>query len=511
MKIGKLLSPGRFLAYTVTALPILALLLLGFLWLGQHHLGWTFAVALLVCTVMGAGLHRLMDRHERAQLHLPVTQADSNWPDAQQGAWRKVEAISTGLDPKDWPLTDVNRLLRLGQKTVSVVATHYHPDTEQPVLELTVPHLLRIVELASRDLGKEIREHVPFSDRLSIGDIVIGARWKTHADRAIDWWRLIRPLIDWTDAVLKEAREHVQAKALAVVQSQVHAWLLSEYVRRLGFYAIEVYSGRLRFSDEDAVPTVAIPESEPLILKPLEILILGKTNAGKSSLVNALFGEVRAVADALPATSVFTSYWLAPTPGKLAARITDSPALDTVPTDELLAAAAQADLILWVIAANRADREHDRIALDAIRADAISHPERFPAPVIPVLSRIDLLEPRDEWQPPYDLADATRQKSQRIVAAISAVAADLEITPDRLIPTCLERGRVYNVDEGVWPALIKCEVEAAQVRMTRSLIEAKRAEQTALLLKQLKLLSQKIWTLPSKARDAVVSTGTAAE
>jgi hypothetical protein len=47
--------------------------------------------------------------------------------------------------------------------------------------------------------------------------------------------------------------------------------------------------------------------------------------------------------------------------------------------------------------------------------------------------------------------------------------------------------------------------------MKRSLIEAKRAEQTALLLKQLKLLGQKIWTLPSKARDAVVSTGTAAE
>jgi predicted GTPase len=43
---------------------------------------------------------------------------------------------------------------------------------------------------------------------------------------------------------------------------------------------------------------------------PLRILILGTSEGGKSSLVNALFGTVHAATDVLPTTAQLTSYVL---------------------------------------------------------------------------------------------------------------------------------------------------------------------------------------------------------
>jgi uncharacterized protein len=56
-------------------------------------------------------------------------------------------------------------------------------------------------------------------------------------------------------------------------------------VRRAGRYAIDLYSGQLEIADA-AISTMTAA-------KPLRIMVLGQAKAGKSSLINAIFGAVR--------------------------------------------------------------------------------------------------------------------------------------------------------------------------------------------------------------------------
>ncbi len=100
--------------------------------------------------------------------------------------------------------------------------------------------------------------------------------------------------------------------------------------------------------------------------------------------------------------------------GLPAALVIDSPGLSVDPKqrEALVEKAADSDLVLWVVAASRADREIDRVALDALRAHFAARlnrrRRRSSSPQL-----IDRLRPFGEWAPPYDLAtDYPREGAQ---------------------------------------------------------------------------------------------------
>src|SRR5207248_7471706 len=53
-----------------------------------------------------------------------------------------------------------------------------------------------------------------------------------------------------------------------------------------------------------------VAEARAATSEPLRMLILGQVKAGKSSLVNALFGAIRAATDVVPTTAQLTPYVL---------------------------------------------------------------------------------------------------------------------------------------------------------------------------------------------------------
>lgn len=493
----------RLLALAIGLAPLAALPALGLLWLWQQqHLPWWLG-ALGGCALLGYALHAWLDRRARALLTLAPSGPAPHWPPSAQAAWERVEALAAGLDPDDWPLDDGGRLLRLGRHAVEAVAQHYHPQAGEPVWELSVPHLLRIVELAARDLGRELREQIPWSERVSIGDLLQARRWQARAQGAYRLWRAGRLLFDPLSALLREAAGHLQGQAFGAVRRDVVRWLLQEYVRRTGRYAIEVYGGRLLFDDADprARPTPAsaaeLAAAAAAPAEPLRILVLGQTKAGKSSLVNALCGAPLAAVDVLPVHAAPRAYRLE-REGLTAALVRDGPGLDALPAAELLGAARDADLILWVCAAHRADRAVDRRCLDALRADAAAHPERRAPPLVVVLAHIDRLRPAAEWQPPYDLRDAHSTKARHIAAALAAVAADLVLPPADIVPVCLAAGRLYNVDDALWGAVLERQDEADRVRTLRCLDAARRDERRTLRWTQLRRAGRVLAELPER-------------
>lgn len=271
----------------------------------------------------------------------------------------------------------------------------------------------------------------------------------------------------------------LKRQAIGVAWTDLRRWLLQEYVRKVGYYAIKLYSGRLVLDEPaaDAITAATVQSSTDLELEgataaqrteePLRILILGRSNAGKSSLINTLFDQLLAATDCLPdLASAVTPYRLA-RDGLTPALIFDTPGLDTagLPPKVLDPLVDSADLMLWVTHAQRPDREQEAATLNRLRQHWAAHPEHHPPTLLVAVSHIDLLRPRQEWQPPYDLNAPASDKAHNIRAAVEAVAQDLEVPLAHVIPVCLAAGRDYNVSDSLWAAILDHQSDANRVRL----------------------------------------------
>ena len=499
----------RLIALLLWTLPVAALLPLGLLWLWQAgHLPWWLAT-MVACSALGYGFQFWLRRRDQRLLGGAQTAPDPQWPPRSQAAWDAIEALAAGLKPEDWPLTDNPRLTDLGREALELVARTYHPKVERPLLELTLPHLLLIIERACRDLRTEVAAQLPLSHRLTLGDLLRAYRWKATAERLLDLYRAGRLVFNPAGALLSEAWERLRRESFTAAWSDLHRWLLQEYVRKVGYYAIALYSGRLTLTDgaPDALTpnsrddlTQAATEAAARADEPLRILILGRANAGKSSLINALFGRLTAPADVLPDPAAPVVPYRLERAGRTAALIFDTPGCDTAGLSPaaLDGLATTTDLVLWVTAAHRPDRQSERETLDRLRTLWTARADHHPPPLLVAVSHIDLLRPPRDWQPPYDLANPQGPKATNIRAALEAAATDLGVPAADAIPVCLAEGRVYNVTDSLWAALLEREGTADRVRLLRCVDERKRAEDWALLRQQLVNAGRFLARLPGR-------------
>jgi uncharacterized protein len=489
----------RLAAILLTALPFLLLPVLGMLWLWQTQRQLYWLLALAGCALAGFGLHLLLARMERARIMACATRPDPLWPPSADAAWSAVERMAEQAMPQQWPLNDVEKLARLGRDTLEQVARHYHPHRDPPLLEMTVPHALLIIERAARDLRREVVGNIPFSHQLTIGTLMRANRMREITKTYEPWYRAGRAIVSPYSALFSELRRTLSGTIVGYGIDKLKIWLLQEYVRKVGYYAIALYSGQLLL-DEATVPagTTAAgvspgadaepPEAaQPFPDDPLRILLLGRANAGKSSLINALFGQLTTATDILPHTTRQIATHRLEREGRPLAEVIDAPGCDTELLDDKAfhKAVATADLVLWVTAAHRPDRQPERQQLDRMRALFADNPARRPPPILVVVTHIDLLRPAREWAPPYDLNNPQSPKARTIAAAITAIANDLSALPAHTIPVCLAPDRTYNVDDTLWAAILQHQDDAHRARFLRCLETRRRQENWSLTWRQL--------------------------
>jgi predicted GTPase len=261
-------------------------------------------------------------------------------------------------------------------------------------------------------------------------------------------------------------------------------WFYTAYVHRVGTYLIDLNSGRLRVGarryrelvqgqtlDGQPVRVEAEPADQ---VRRVTITVLGQVKAGKSSLINALLGEQRALADVLPATQDIARYELQPAgiPTRLVL-------LDTVgyghtgpKEDQLKAtqeAAKQSDLLLLVLHARNPARQADAELLGALKRWKAAHPELKMPPILGVLTHIDLLSPAMEWAPPYNWQQPKRPKEVHINQALEAVREQLGDGFAGVVPVCAAPGKVHGVEEWLLPAVVELLDEGHAVALLRCL------------------------------------------
>ncbi|MBI3302883.1 MAG: GTPase domain-containing protein [Deltaproteobacteria bacterium] len=474
--------------------PLLAFGVAGTLWLYERRwLGWA-GLVFLCGEALLLVLFRRWSRTEGALLPQPPTTLPAEFAPRDEAAWELVREYLDRIDRGEISLASLDQFWSLGQEILGRVAAFYRPDDKEPLLAIQVPLLFRAIEETARDLAT-VTAGLPFAHRITIGDAVRGYRMSQKLKPAYNVYRLLYPLLNWKNALFQLL---VTDRLLDVTKETLSQWLLKWYVDRVGYHAIELYSGKLlltRRFDAGAhftlasAPTEDRGETQASAPVPLRILILGQVKAGKSSLVNALFADVRAATDVVPTTAQLTSYVLERPDLGGTIILSDMGGYEdsSVPqerVEEALTEALHSDLILLVVSAINAAREPDRRLLAQLHDQFAAQPQLRPPPVVVVLTHIDLLRPRRDWAPPYNIVIPDSPKARSIRGALDAVAADLRLTPELVLPVCLLPERLYNVEEALVPLLVQVLPEAKRTLLLRSLKILRQREQWELLGRQ---------------------------
>lgn len=465
----------------VLVLPWLALAGLGGYWLWQH--GWLY-YGLGVISASVALAYALLQWHQRnskaAFVEAIDIAADTHWSDLELQAWQSLEAVSERWLQQPDLLNNGNKILALSNEVLTKVARHYHAESNYPILEFPLPYLLKLIVLVCGDLQHEVLDKIPGSHALRVIDLLRAKQAAAAFGKAKAVFSVGNWLVNWPGAALGKAREVLLSKGLTKVSKEIGERLIRLYIQKLGYYAIQLYSGQI--SLEDCLSTESLTgysrndlsadQQQPT--EPLRLLVLGQVSSGKSSLINALFGQVKAAEGWLPTTAETTPYVLE-RDGLEQAIILDSAGYGGLAHPDALAALqkewAKTDVILLVCKANQAARDADARQLDAIRAYFQNECRNQSSPVvIAVVTHIDQLRPLREWQPPYNIQQPDNAKAHSIRLACETIAQDLRLPLTQVVPVCLASDRPsYNIDDGLLPVIHEHLNDAQRVRYLRCL------------------------------------------
>jgi predicted GTPase len=473
-----------------------AFLALAGTWYLWWELRWGFFVWCGMTAMMATGYVLALYWQRRLRLLGPVDldPPPIHWTQRDKEAWLRVEArgkAAAKTDPAKF--TDPQYYVTVGEEMAKELATFYHPTAKDPVGNLTIPEIIAVIELASHDMAELVDHYLPGGHLLTVNNWMM-------ARQATRWYRVASNLYWMVSALFSPVNTGIRyaastlgiSKPFQMLQDNVLLWFFTAYIHRLGTYLIDLNSGRLRVgaaryrqlldaAKKSGVAQITVPEGadgeiDEVVeqVQRVTITLMGQVKAGKSSLINALLGEQRARTDVLPATDGVERYELK-SPGVATKLLL----MDTVgyghtgpKADDLAAtreAARESDLLLLVLQARNPARQADLDLLKHLGEWFAARPELRMPPIVAVVTHIDLLSPAMEWSPPYNWQSPSRPKEEHIQQALATVQGQLGEYLAGAVPVCAAAGKVYGVDEWLWPALAQRLDEVRGVALLRCL------------------------------------------
>ncbi len=337
------------------------------------------------------------------------------------------------------------------QELVAAIARIYHPEVKYPLLNIYVPQAYGLIRGTVDDMDQWMQKISPALSQVSVAQAVqayeVYRKLEPSARKLLQAWSWAQWLLNPAAAIANQTTQRSSDQATQQLIGNLGQSLREVALRNLARQAIALYGGTTlpEASFTPAAPislpkakTQALQEilsqAEPVATveqKPVSLLLVGRTGAGKSSLINTLFQADTAAVDVLPSTDRIQEYqWqtqagdqliLWDTPGYEQANRTDL-------RDWVLEHSTQADLLLLLTPALDPALQMDVDFLRDLKATVSD------LPTIAIVTQVDRLRPVREWQPPYDWQWGDRPKEVSIREATQYRAEALGEYCDRVLP-----------------------------------------------------------------------------
>lgn len=397
------------------------------------------------------------------------------WSAFDKRVWQEEAAL---IDERAASVTSLEELQLVSMEQWKSVSARY--SNEDSLLNFTLPEALLVTEVLSREYRRLLVLHFPAARQVTIGKARrlydSGSRWYGRYTHAYNGWRVIRTILNPAGSFASELRGQAMDALLEDLSASTRQGLKRILLEELTQVAIDLYSGRLKVSDEELVAHTKAASTSALApaLPPLRVALIGQVNAGKSTLLNTLIDKTAAPVDVLPCSAGPGTFRLSIN-GEVELELVDTTGLDGTDQtlQENLAVAAGADIVLLLSAANQPAKAADLEFVNAWRTYFDQHLERLMPQLIIVSTHNDMLKPKSEWQPPYDIAACRTEKSRHIRDALDYVRETLAVSDDTpAVPIALSsKTPPYNIDVLI-TLLLQCVESAHSVQLNRLRSEA---------------------------------------
>lgn len=312
---------------------------------------------------------------------------------------------------------------------LTAISQVYNPDVKRPLLNIYIPQAYGLIRGTVDETDRMMQKLSPVLNRISIG----------QAFEAYEFYRKLEPsarklgqvfnwsqwLINPATAAAKQATKKFNSQANQELLLNLGQLIRETALKNLAQQAISLY-GDETISIPEVSPNDSLPKANTQTLKqiletvespaelkqkPLNIILVGRTGAGKSSLINTLFQAEQAEVDVLPSTDKINNYRWQTSSGEVL-NLLDTPGYEQVNRAELrsqvLDYATTADLLLLVTPALDPALQMDLDFLSVLKQDL---PDLS---AVGIVTQVDRLRPIREWNPPYNWQEGTKAKEKSI-------------------------------------------------------------------------------------------------
>ncbi|MEJ6123475.1 50S ribosome-binding GTPase [Vibrio sp. 2-Bac 85] len=479
------LSGGRWGIAVVSAiLPVLMMVGFGLFLAIQYDYLLILSICIAVSTLLISLPLWLTNRHQdkrrlqeqQKKLNENSTQVDDSlvkvnkdWSTHEVVIWEQSKIQARQLLSAD---TEWRELDKVAYQLMNFVAQAF----DKKGLDFSIPEGLQLLEEISRRYQLVVKEYIPAIELVKISHLTSGykayeqygevgqkaikvAIWANYAKNLY-----LNPAKFATDLLKDQSTSGMTQGLFENIQIQAKQALLDEVVS----VAIDLYSGRFSFEQGSVTASdIATQDVQRMAadLEPIRIVIVGQTNAGKSSVINVLKEQLMAEVDVLPCTDGTIVYQASL--DDIDIRLIDLQGLDGKPKTEqsMLAEMTSADLILWMLKADQPARALDKNLKTKFDAyyDDVKHISSKKATVVGIVNQVDRLKPIDDWQPPYDLIQPDLVEAKAAKAKIIKQAMDYNQTllmPDKMIALSISPNKPHFGIESLKNTL-QAEIENA--------------------------------------------------
>ena len=402
----------------------------------------------------------------------------------------RTKAVETALQniitaaANDLPIwEDWQTFWRRCQDLVVAISHIYNPQVKYPLLNIYIPQVYGLIRGTVDDMDQWMQKLSPVLNQVTVGQAYqtyeVYRKLEPSARKLWKVWNWAQWVLNPLTAVAKKASEGVGNRASQELLINLSQLLREAALRNLCKQAIALYAGTKIELPTPTLPQVKtqtlrdiLTQAEPpeiVAQKPVNILIIGRTGAGKSSLINTLFQNELAAVDVLPSTDTIQNHHWETENGETL-NLWDTPGYEQVKREDLrdlvIDYASNADLLLLVTPALDPALQMDVDFLQDVKSEVAD------LPIITIVTQVDRLRPIREWQPPYNWEKGEKPKEISIREATKYRQQLLGNFANLVLPVVTNDSKTnrnsWNI-EALSSGLLAAIDPAKQLRLTRFL------------------------------------------